>query len=60
MSTLVVEARQVNNRLRAYSLLNLADPQGSDNVDANEALTMIAGIDTLPFMIVRRKAFPRA
>jgi chromosome partitioning protein len=60
MSALVVEARYLNNRLRAYSLLNLADPQGSDNVDAGEALTMIVGIETLPFMIVRRKAFPNA
>jgi chromosome partitioning protein len=60
MSTLIVEARHVNNRLRACSLLNLADPQGSDNVDAGEALTMVVGIEPLPCMIVRRKAFPNA
>jgi chromosome partitioning protein len=60
ISTLVAEARAVNEGLRAYAVLNVADPQGSDNADAAEVLGTIAGIDPLPFVIVRRKAFPNA
>jgi chromosome partitioning protein len=60
MSALVVEGRHVNEKLRACAILNLADPQGSDNVAAGEALTMIVGIEALPLVIVRRKAFPNA
>jgi chromosome partitioning protein len=47
MSALVGEARHVNDRLRAYALLNLADPQGTDNAEAAAALATIDGIDAL-------------
>jgi chromosome partitioning protein len=60
MSALIGEARHVNECLRAYAVLNLADPQGSDNAEAAAALAMIEGIEALPFVVVRRKAFPNA
>jgi chromosome partitioning protein len=60
MSSLVNEARHVNEHLRACALLNLADPQGSDNAEAAAALATIWGIEALPFMVGRRKAFPNA
>jgi chromosome partitioning protein len=31
IAALVAEARHVNERLRAFALLNIADPAGSDN-----------------------------
>jgi chromosome partitioning protein len=60
MTALVVEARYVNERLRAFAVLNLADPQGTDNAEAAEALATIHGVEALPFVVVRRKAFPNA
>jgi chromosome partitioning protein len=57
---LIAEARHVNDGLRAYSLINLADPAGSDNADAMTALNSLEGIEPLPFAVVRRKAFPNA
>jgi chromosome partitioning protein len=58
IGALVAEARHVNERLRALAILNVADPQGSDNADAAAALSTIENIEALPFVIVRRKAFP--
>jgi chromosome partitioning protein len=60
MATLVAEAGAVNDRLRAFSVLNLADPLGHDNADAAAALRAIEGIAFLPFTVGRRKAFPNA
>jgi chromosome partitioning protein len=60
IAALVAEARHVNERLRAYALINLADPQVSDNTDAHEALAGTDGIEALPFMVVRRNAYPNA
>jgi chromosome partitioning protein len=60
IGALVAEARHVNERLAAFAILNVADPQGSDNADAAAALSTIKGIEPLPFVIVRRKAFPNA
>lgn len=57
---LVSEARAVNDRLRAYAVINIADAQGKDNEDAAEALASIEGIEALPVAVVRRKAFPNA
>jgi len=59
IGALVAEARHVNERLRALAILSVADPQGSDNADA-AALSTIENIEALPFVIVRRKAFPNA
>jgi chromosome partitioning protein len=60
IGALVAEARHVNERLRARAILNIADPQGRDNDDAAAALASIEGIEPLPLMVVRRKAFPNA
>jgi chromosome partitioning protein len=60
IAALVAEARHVNEQLQAFAVLNVADPQGSDNADAAAALSAIEGIEALPFVVVRRKAFPNA
>jgi chromosome partitioning protein len=60
IAALVAEARVVNEGLRSYSFLNMADAQGHDNTEAFEALKTMEGIDPLPFAIVRRKAFPNS
>lgn len=57
---LVKEAREVNDQLRAVSVINAADSQGKDNEAAAEALRQVAGLDSAPHIIVRRKAFPNA
>jgi chromosome partitioning protein len=58
IAALVAEAREINDGLRACSLLNCADAQGRDNDDALEALRGVEGIEALPLVIGRRKAFP--
>jgi hypothetical protein len=50
----------VNERLRAYAVINAADAQGRDNDDALAALRSLEGIEALPFFVVRRNAFPNA
>ncbi len=60
IAALVAEAREVNDGLRACSFLNMADAQGRDNEDALEALKAMEGIEALPLVIVRRKAFPNS
>jgi chromosome partitioning protein len=60
IAALVREAREVNETLKAYSLLNIADAQGKDNDDAAAALSAVDGIDLLPWVVGRRKAFPNA
>ena len=57
---LIREAREVNDQLRAFAVLNEADAQGKDNAAATEALAEIEGIEMAPVLIVRRKAFPNA
>jgi chromosome partitioning protein len=59
-AALVVEAREINEGLRAVAILNEADPQGKDNQATLEALGEIKGIEVCPLMIGRRKAFPNA
>jgi len=60
MAELIKEAREVNDQLRAFTVLNAADAQGSDNDDAAGELKEIGGFAYLPCAIVRRKAFPNA
>lgn len=57
---LIKEAREINEDLRAISVINAADPQGKDNEAAAEALREIEGVELAPGFIVRRKAFPNA
>lgn len=57
---LILEAREINEQLRAVVVINNADSQGKDNEAAAEALREIKGVELLPHVIVRRKAFPNA
>ena len=57
---LVREAREVNDSLRAVSVLNAADPSGRDNQAAAEVLAEAEGIEYLPSLVGRRKVFPNA
>jgi chromosome partitioning protein len=57
---LITEAKAINPTLRAYAVINCADPQGDDN---REAAQELAGNPELVFLnspIGRRKAFPNA
>ena len=60
VADLVKEAREINSDLRALILLNAADAQGRDNEDAADALRELEGLELLPMIIGRRKAFPNA
>jgi chromosome partitioning protein len=60
MADLVNEAREVNDNLQAFIILNAADAQGKDNEDAAAALKEMSGLTFLPGMIGRRKSFPNA
>ena len=57
---LVREAREVNDSLRAVSVLNAADSSGRDNQAAAEVLAEAEGIEYLPSLVGRRKVFPNA
>lgn len=57
---LVKEAREINEGLRAITVINEADPQGKDNQAATDALKEVEGLELAPILIVRRKAFPNA
>lgn len=56
----VTEAREINDALRAFMMLNSADAQGQDNEDAAEALKEVATLQWLDAPVGRRKAFPNA
>jgi chromosome partitioning protein len=60
VATLLLEARAINENLRAFSVLNMADPAGRDNKEAAKALREQPALEYLPAAIVRRKAFPSA
>ena len=57
---LVVEARELNESLRAVAVLNAADPRGQDNEAAAAFLRDNDAIELAPAIIIRRKAFPNA
>jgi chromosome partitioning protein len=59
-AAIVTEAREVNDHLRAITILNEADPSGQDNEASLAELRLIAGLEICPVMIGRRKAFPNA
>lgn len=62
MASLVDEARSVRDGLRAFAVLNLADPgqNAADNIEAAAAVAEIPQFDYLPTPIRRRKAFSNA
>lgn len=57
---LIEEAREINERLEAFCVLNAADPVGKDNSEAAEALIEYDQITFIPTSIVRRKIFSNA
>lgn len=59
-SKVVKEMRTMNQKLRAYTLINLADPRGTDNEAAAEYAVEVDGLTFIPQPIVNRKAFKRA
>ena len=60
IADLVREAHEINPKMWAVIMLNIADTQGRDNQDAAEALQGIEGIEFREISIGRRKAFPNA
>ena len=62
MATLVDEARSVRDGLRAFAVLNLADPgeHSADNAEAAAAVADVPQFEYLPTPIRRRKAFSNA
>jgi chromosome partitioning protein len=59
---LVDEARSVRDNLRAYAVLNCADPgeNSNDNAEAAAAVSDVPQFEYLPTPIRRRKAFSNA
>jgi chromosome partitioning protein len=57
---LINEIKTVNPGLKAYAVINRADPQGADNHDAAEIIKETGGISYIPTTIGQRKAFANA
>jgi chromosome partitioning protein len=57
---LIEEMRLVNPTLRAYALLNRADPRGQDNLEAAEVLQDTSALHFLDTPLGARKAFSNA
>jgi chromosome partitioning protein len=60
MAELVAEAHSMRDGLRAYAILNSADPRGTDNADAAEAVSAFTHITYLDAPVGRRKALADA
>jgi chromosome partitioning protein len=62
MAVLVDEAHSVRDGLKAYAVLNMADPgdRSTDNAEAAEAVAEVPQFIYLPTAIRRRKAFSNA
>lgn len=62
MAALIDEARSVRDGLRAFAVMNLADPgeHSADNADAAAAVAEVSQFEYLPTPIRRRKAFSNA
>jgi chromosome partitioning protein len=61
ITSLIEEVRSLREGLRAFAVLNAADPGvSSDNTDALAALTDFPQLVPLEVMVVRRKAFANA
>ena len=60
VSHLIEEIQTINPKLKAYSFLNRADPRGSDNDDAAEALKETPALTFLDAPLGNRKAYANA
>ncbi len=57
VASLIEEAREINDALQVYSVINSADPVGRDNEEAAKLLSEHQDITHISQTIVRRKAF---
>jgi chromosome partitioning protein len=60
VARLVNEAREINDTLCVLTILNSADPQGTDNEEAAAHIREISGFELLKPVIGRRKVFANA
>ncbi len=60
LSSLLEEVRVVNPNLKAFAVINRADPQGSDNHEAMEIIKESEHVKCIPITIGQRKAFANA
>ena len=60
VSSLLSEIRTFNSKLKAFAIINRADPLGTDNKDASDILLEAEGINLIPHLIGSRKAFANA
>lgn len=62
IAALVTEARSVRDGLRAFAILNCADPgeNSSDNTEAAAAVSDVPAFEYLPTPLRRRKSFSNA
>lgn len=60
VSSLINEIKTVNPNLKAFAVINRADPQGLDNQDAAEIIKEAEGISYIPSTIGQRKTFANA
>ena len=60
VAALIEEAREINDSLRAFSILNAADPTGRDNDEAAAILAEHSAMPHISVPIVRRKIFSNA
>jgi len=60
VGALVAEMKTANPKLRAYSFINRADPRGTDNDEAGEALRETDALEFLDMPLGMRKAFSNA
>jgi chromosome partitioning protein len=60
VASLIEEAREINEALKVFSVINSADPVGRDNEEAAQLLAEQADITHISKAIVRRKAFSNA
>ena len=60
LSSLLEEVRVVNPKLKAFAVINRADPQGTDNHDAMQLIKEAEHIKCIPITIGQRKAFANA
>lgn len=60
VGALVTEMKAANPKLKAYTFLNRADPRGTDNDEAGEALRDTDALQFLDIPLGARKAFSNA
>ena len=60
VKSLICEMTAVNHGLKAFTVINQADPRGSDNDDALEMINEVEDLISLPVSIGYRKAFANA